>query len=139
LPVETTFAGDKATHRATARVGVAPGWMSSLCGQIVQGYEIHMGRTSSAHPWLEILRRSKRSVSVPDGATSPDGRIWGCYLHGLFDNANLRRAWLSSLGWRGENASPAPSVAGYEAAFDRLADAVEDALDMAQLDRIVWD
>jgi adenosylcobyric acid synthase len=138
LPVETTFAGVKATHRATAHVGAVPGWMSGLRGQTVQGYEIHMGRTDGARPWLEIVRRGGQEVSVPDGATSPGGRVWGCYLHGLFDNANLRRAWLSSLGWRETSASRASSTAGYGAAFDRLADAVEEALDMALLDRIVW-
>jgi adenosylcobyric acid synthase len=137
FPVETTFAGDKATHRATARIGDAPGWMSGLGGQIVQGYEIHMGQTVGASPWLEIVRQSGQDVSVSDGATSPDGLVWGCYLHGLFENANLRRAWLSSLGWHREDASEAPSIAGYEAAFDRLADVVEGALDMALLDRIV--
>jgi adenosylcobyric acid synthase len=97
-----------------------------------------MGRTDGARPWLEIARRGGQEVSVPDGATSAEGRVWGCYLHGLFDNANLRRAWLSSLGWRETSASRAPSTAGYGAAFDRLADAVEEALDMALLDRIVW-
>lgn len=138
LPVETTFTGVKSTHRVIARVKDAPGWMSELGGQTVQGYEIHMGQTVGASPWLEIVRQSGQEVSVPDGAASPDGLVWGCYLHGLFENANLRRAWLSSLGWHREGTPEAPSIAGYEAAFDRLADAVEEALDMALLDRIVW-
>jgi adenosylcobyric acid synthase len=138
LPVETRFASVKATHRIVARIGEAPGWMSELGGQTVQGYEIHMGRTGGARPWLEIFRQGARDVHVPDGAISPDGRTWGCYLHGLFDNTNLRRAWLSSLGWRGAGASEMPSTAKYEAAFDRLADAVKESLDMALLDSIVW-
>ena len=138
LPVETTFAGDKSTHRVVAHIGDAPGWMSELRGQIVEGYEIHMGQTVGACPWLEIVRRSGQQVCVPDGAANPDGLVWGCYLHGLFENADLRHAWLTSLGWRGGGASEAPSIAGYEAAFDRLADVVEQALDMDLLDRIVW-
>jgi hypothetical protein len=47
----------------------------------------------------------------------------------------LRRAWLASLGWCAEEQEAAP---GYEAAFDRLADEVERALDLAMLDRLVW-
>jgi adenosylcobyric acid synthase len=36
--------------------------------------------------------------SVPDGATSPDGRIAGTYLHGCFASDGFRRAYLASLG-----------------------------------------
>jgi len=140
LPVETTFAGTKATHRAVARIVEAPGWMSPLEGQAIRGYEIHMGHTCSTRAWLEITRQSDRSVSLPDGAASPDGRVWGCYLHGLFDNESLRRVWLSSLGWHADPAAidAGAAHAGVEAAFDRLADEVEQALDMALLDRLVW-
>ena len=86
-------------------------------------------------PWLEITARGGRSVNVPDGAVSEDGRIWGCYIHGLFENRALRRAWLADLGW--------PGVAGADraedlmSAVDRLADVVEAALDMRLLEDIV--
>jgi adenosylcobyric acid synthase len=136
LPVETDFAVQKATHRARARVLGGPGWLSDLVGASIEGYEIHMGRTTGAAPWLEITERSSQPASVPDGAVSADGRIWGCYLHGLFDDARLRRAWLTALGW--QPAEPAaPSRQRYEVAFERLADRVEEALDMAALDAIV--
>jgi adenosylcobyric acid synthase len=73
-------------------------------------------------------------VSVADGAVSPDGRIFGAYLHGLFDNDNLRRAWLNSLGG-------AASAANFrdlqDQAFDRLADAAQAALDLERLDAIL--
>ncbi len=71
-----------------------------------------------------------------DGAVSAGGRDWGTYLHGVFDNGPLRAAWLRSLGWRGEG-DPGPFAAVREQAFDRLADAVEDSLDMFLLDRII--
>jgi adenosylcobyric acid synthase len=136
LPIETTFEGKKATHRAQAVVLRAPGWLSPLRGEVLQGYEIHVGRTSTTRPWLEIAQRSGQRVSLRDGAASDDGRVWGCYLHGLFENDRLRHAWLATLGWR---AGGAQVSAGdrYEAAFERLADAVEDALDVRSLDEIV--
>jgi adenosylcobyric acid synthase len=90
-----------------------------------------MGQSRGGSPWLEITRRNGEAVAVGDGAASADGRVWGCYLHGLFGTAGLRRAWLNSLGHRpGE-----PAVA--EDSFDRLADAVEAALDMARLETII--
>jgi len=118
----------------------APGWLAPLAGQLVQGYEIHMGRTlpssgSDGRPWLKIVRRSGQPVSLADGATSADGRVWGCYLHGLFENAALRRAWLAGLGWiEARHAS-----AARPAAFDRLADQVEAALDMRRLAAMLGD
>jgi adenosylcobyric acid synthase len=63
-----------------------------------------------------------------------DGGVWGSYLHGIFENAGLRRAWLRSLGWRGEASSALPS---FETALDELADAMEAALDMEYLDRLI--
>jgi adenosylcobyric acid synthase len=136
LPICTTFGGEKATHRAEAVVLDAPGWLSALRGAAIRGYEIHMGRTDTANPWIEITQRSGRYVGVRDGAAGSDGRIWGCYLHGLFENERLRRVWLSTLGWR-SHGQQAPSLERYEAAFERLADAVEDALDMEKLDTIL--
>jgi len=138
LPLETVFEGEKATHRVRARVTGGAGWLAGLIGQSIQGYEIHIGRTRARQPWLEITGRSGEPVSVSDGAVSRDGRVWGCYLHGLFENEPLRRAWLSSLGWRGSGGR-LTSLARHEAAFERLADAVEAALDMDSLDTIVWD
>ncbi len=136
LPIETVFAGDKATHQASAQVCNGPGWFGKLEGQTVTGYEIHMGRTQSESSWLEIVERSGRSVQVADGATSADGRIWGCYVHGLFANQNLRRAWLESLGWSedkaGKNDNP------FAASLTCLADTLEESLDMELLERITF-
>jgi adenosylcobyric acid synthase len=134
LPIDTTFKGEKATHRAEAVVLEAPGWLSALQGAALRGYEIHMGQTRTASPWIAITGRSGQPMEVRDGATSQDGQIWGCYLHGLFENEQLRRAWLSTLGWDYRHGS---ALSGYEAAFERLADEVEAALDMAALDAML--
>lgn len=137
LSIETTFAGDKATHQASAQVRNGPGWLAKIEGQVVTGYEIHMGRTESQSAWLEISERSGQSVRVPDGAASEDGKIWGCYVHGLFANDNLRRAWLSDLGWKGErkvdDANP------FAASLTRLADTLESTLNMGLLEKIIWE
>jgi adenosylcobyric acid synthase len=137
LPIETTFAGDKATHQASAQVRNGPGWFANLEGQTVTGYEIHMGRTQSSSSWLEIVERGGQSVQVADGAASTDGRVWGCYVHGLFANENLRKAWLTDLGWKGEQAGE--NANPFAASLTRLADTLESTLDMELLEKIVWE
>ena len=137
LPIETVFAGDKATHQASARVRNGPGWLAKLEGQTVTGYEIHMGRTQGHSPWLEIAERNGRSVHVPDGEVSQNGKVWGCYFHSLFTNENLRRAWLADLGWT--QVQPTVSPNPFADSLTRLADTLEATLDMTLLERIIWE
>ena len=135
LDAETTFATEKATHLATARVHGGPGWLVRVSGEELTGYEIHMGRTGSASPWLAITRRSGSPCDILDGAASADGRVWGCYLHGLFANDRFRRAWLASLSSEfAPSARPLPSLS---VALDRLADVVEAAIPFGTLEAIV--
>jgi adenosylcobyric acid synthase len=142
LPVETVFAKEKVTHQVQARVRGGPSWLATLAGQSVHGYEIHMGQTQGGHSWLEITVQSGQPVNRGDGAVSLDGRVWGCYLHGLFANQELRRAWLATLKQRGDRGNPDPTVLrrqeSWSHALTRLADTVEAALDMAYLEQIVW-
>jgi adenosylcobyric acid synthase len=138
LSVDTIFGCVKATHQVEALILDAPGWLSTMQGKRLQGYEIHMGRTTGQHAWLDITRRSNTSVSLTDGAVDATGRVWGCYLHGLFANQALRRGWLASLGWSGAPELPGPS-AGLQGALDSLAAHVETSLDMQRLEAIIWD
>jgi adenosylcobyric acid synthase len=137
LPIETIFSGDKATHQASGRVRNGPGWFAELEGQAISGYEIHMGRTDSQTPWMQLTERSGQSVQVLDGAASDDGRVWGCYVHGLFANENLRRAWLKDLGWNEEQAGQNENP--FAASLTRLADTLESTLDMGLLENILWE
>ena len=65
-------------------------------------------RARPGPPAAALRRRPRR------GAVSPDGRVSGCYVHGLFADDRQRAAWLAGL-------SP-PSALGYEAAVDRTLD-----------------
>ncbi len=61
--------------------------LRAIRGEIVRGYEIHMGVTEAKNPVFE-----------DDGGASDDGLVWGTYLHGLFFNENVRRALYRYLG-----------------------------------------
>jgi adenosylcobyric acid synthase len=135
LPIETTFSGEKATYQASGMIQATDGWLADLNGQTIHGYEIHMGRTHSSKPWLQITKRSGEGVQQMDGSISGDGRVWGCYFHGLFANQNLRYAWLKSLGWQ---AAEHPEVDMFAHSLTRLADALDENLDMDLLESIIW-
>jgi adenosylcobyric acid synthase len=137
LPVDTVFEPIKATHQAEARILGGPGWLAALQNQAVQGYEIHMGRTTSQQPWLEISRRNGTRLAVADGTVTATGNVWGCYLHGLFANASLRRAWLTSLGWHGDP-EQASTWLHVQAVLDMVASHVEANLDIRRLETIIW-
>jgi adenosylcobyric acid synthase len=137
LPVETVFEPSKATYQAEARILSGPGWLAALRNQPVQGYEIHMGRTTSQQPWLEISRRNGMRLAMADGAVAATGNVWGCYLHGLFANESLRRTWLTSLGWRGDPEQASASL-HVQAVLDTVASHVEASLDLRRLEAIIW-
>ncbi|MDA0223248.1 MAG: cobyric acid synthase [Proteobacteria bacterium] len=65
-----------------------------LTGQMLTGYEIHIGKTTGPdcnRPMLEVNER-------PAGAQSENGRVQGCYLHGMFASDGFRKSFLSNLG-----------------------------------------
>jgi adenosylcobyric acid synthase len=95
LEMETELLGDKVTSQVEANV-----LWQELAGpdEKIRGYEIHMGLSrplGSGTALLEISERNGRPVRVQDGLITEDGRVWGTYLHGLFDNDGLRHRLIS--------------------------------------------
>jgi adenosylcobyric acid synthase len=137
LPTETFFLPKKATYQVHARVTGRTAWLAEISECDLQGYEIHMGRTKSASTWLKIDMRNGTLCELFDGSMSADGRVWGCYVHGLFHNTAFRHAWLRSLGWTPETQSlpPRPQL---EESLDHLADEVEAVVDIREIERMIW-
>ena len=117
LAVRTLLGPEKALLRVTGT--------SLRDGAAFTGYEIHAGRTEGqAEPLLRM------ADGRTDGAISPDGRIAGCYVHGLFNSPEQRAAWLSRLGVRSNGIDKRHAV---DAALDELASSLEAALDMEKI------
>jgi adenosylcobyric acid synthase len=99
LDVDTRFEPRKTLCRVTAEVS-APG---RLChGAPVVGYEVHQGdsrRHPGTAPWLQ-LRREPGGEVVEDGAVDGGGRVYGTYVHGLFDDARFCRSLVAELRYR---------------------------------------
>lgn len=101
----------------------------------IKGYEIHMGETSSKEaPFAAITVRNGSEAAIMDGAASASGRVFGTYIHGIFDNDGFREALLSSLG-----ANPAGAAsfrATREAGISALASLFEENVDVSEVLRI---
>ncbi|MFN4258213.1 MAG: cobyric acid synthase [Gemmataceae bacterium] len=96
LDIDTRFEPGKTLHRVEGEVLPAD---TSMSGCRVVGYEIHQGvsrRRAGVRPWLR-LRRQPGGEVIEDGVLSPNGRIRGTYLHGLFDDARFCRALIAEL------------------------------------------
>jgi adenosylcobyric acid synthase len=118
LDVETTLTGDKRLERVQ---GVTSD------GIPVCGYEMHMGLTEGPDRSRPFARLSDGS---PEGAVSPDGRVVGTYIHGLFTDDRQRSAWLRRYAADGAAISYDGLI---DETLDRLAAHLEAHIDIDRL------
>ena len=107
-------------------------------GTPFRGYEVHAGVSSNDSDTLcplTMTQRRHREVSEPAGAIHDDGLVFGCYVHGFFDDHKLRAHLWRWLCQRKGMAEDRVRVVERSAssAFDRLADLMEQHLDLESL------
>jgi adenosylcobyric acid synthase len=97
----------------------------------VKGYEIHAGvSTGRALDKPTTVLEGSRA----DGAISADGRIFGTYIHGIFEGAGACAALLRWAGLREPQRIDYRAVR--EQAIERLADTVEGHLNLTKI--LTW-
>jgi len=135
LDIETEFEKKKVTYQVEAEEINHPS--KGDHHEILRGYEIHMGRTKLHHEksLFRIKKRSGKNCLVYDGAISRDGRVWGTYIHGIFDNDQFRRRFLNDINKKRRLTFPDQNR-GFEydtfkeEQYNRLADLVRENMDM---------
>jgi adenosylcobyric acid synthase len=136
LPVVTELTQAKATRLATCSPATGASALFPEWQHPVQGYEIHMGVSKivgDALPFAMLnASTGGKTDSWDDGAITVDGRIFGTYLHGLFDDQHLRNAIFYGLRKSKGLAQPIDSIAPDDP-YDRLAAHLEAHIDMARL------
>jgi adenosylcobyric acid synthase len=135
LDAETTMLETKETHQVDALLLPAGESLAPGCAERLTGYEIHMGDTvvgPGSLPFAMITRRSCQDTEVRDGAVSSNGRVFGTYLHGIFDNADFRRTFLNRIRAK-KGLYAIRDTAPQEDPFDLLAAHLERHLDMERL------
>lgn len=125
LDVRTVMGREKRVARVRAK------WIATGCS--LAGYEIHMGVTGlgGAPAAFEIYDGAETRL---DGAMSPDGKVWGTYLHGLFDEPGFLDTFISGFGKPVGAVANQPSAFAYrQSQYDRLAGHLRQHVNMALL------
>ncbi|TDX52992.1 cobyric acid synthase [Orenia marismortui] len=142
LDIETTIEEEKITSQVEGKL--INKQLLEIADSSVKAYEIHMGRTElgeKVKPLFRITKRSQQEVNVSEGACSEGGRVWGTYLHGIFDNQQFRRSFINKL--RGEKGlaplreEKISTEKERKEAYNNLADLVRDNLNMELLYEII--
>jgi adenosylcobyric acid synthase len=121
LDLTTEMSAEKALKKVRGR--------HLASGASLGGYEMHIGRTEGPdrrRPFAQL------DGGCDEGAVSADGRVAGCYLHGLFAHDDFRQAFLAEICRR-----PASGLA-YESEIEAVLDGLADHLGRhLDLDRIL--
>jgi adenosylcobyric acid synthase len=133
LPIETTITATKITRQIETTA------LLPQIGLLMTGYEIHQGishrldpnQTNDYEPFFPIFEQE--DLGLVDQAKS----LWGCYLHGLFDNGPWRRSWLNGLRQRRGLPALPTGIGNYreqrEEMLESLADFVAEYVDLAPI------
>ncbi|MGM0883000.1 MAG: cobyric acid synthase [Bacillota bacterium] len=133
FPFEVSFAEEKRTVRVEGYGRLN----SSQQPTPIEGYEIHMGEINwqpGANPNFQpfhirvqtsLQKTAEAAEYEAEGACSPDGKVWGTFIHGILHNDDFRREWLNGIR-ESKGLERLPANLRFqerrESAFDRLAE-----------------
>jgi adenosylcobyric acid synthase len=123
LPVVTRFRPEKRVEQVTRAVDATDGpLVGASCS--VTGYEIHAGRSEATAP-----------VERPVGPESAlVGDVLGTYLHGLFETAAVREAFVDAVYDAAGRDRPDGATAGTDRSpYEAAADLIEAHVDLTPL------
>ncbi len=139
LDFDVRFNAQKTTVQASGAIRCAQGWLQSLNGLMLDGYEIHSGVNAFGPRCVPFLYLNGRAE--PDGVTNAQFNVIGSYLHGIFDTGAFWRAIVNRVRAQkglSENGGELMTIEQFrEKEFDRLASIVRQNLDMDAVRKII--
>jgi len=149
LDIESKFSKtDKIVTQSTATIpenlpGITGEIFKNIIGEEITGYEIHEGTTRliKSQPLLNIKKgQGNNEEGINDGAVN--NNIFATYFHGIFHNYNFRREFLNYLrvkkGYSAKYGED-PYETQKDYSLNRLAEIVEENLDMDTIDKLLFD
>lgn len=135
LPIETELTGEKTVRQIEATIrGGADILGAAAVGSVFSAYEIHAGISTPVGSGAFF---AETAAGAEDGWVSPDLKIMGTYMHGLFDTESLRRSFLDALAAKKGFAGLDFDSEDFEVRIDRIAEVLRASLKMEELRQIV--
>ena len=133
LSIATHMQSGKVTRLVRGHLALQTLFDQAIPAIEIQGYEIHIGETiyaGGARPFAML------NGSELDGCVSPNSRIFGTYLHGIFDDDAFRHAFIAAAR-SFQHLAPANSFENWrqkrEDSFERLAQVVRASVDLPRI------
>ena len=127
LPVKTVLMPEKTRRQTDGVLGEMDGIFQGLSGCTYSGYEIHMGET--------VYEDAAKTDKLPPVVVKAKGHdIYGTYIHGIFDQAEIAETVISALAERKGMDFKQDALMDYDAfketQYEKLAETLREYLDM---------
>ncbi len=151
LQMKTVFVPEKTRTRVRGHFQRVKGLLHELEQVEIEGYEIHMGISERRDTVLADGQECYEDglLVLRDGASQGDRKedgmctdhIYGCYVHGIFDQARVTevmvRALLRQKGYAGGHVKAVDMREYKEEQYDKLAQIIRENIDMEAVYRII--
>lgn len=146
LDITTRFLSNKVTTRVNAEVlNLENTILHDLSNTRIEGYEIHMGISKpigTVKPFIKINSRLGKESEEIDGYMSLGGRIFGTYIHGIFDTPEFLMNILNVLKINKGSKNILTEIFDYksfkESQYDKLARIVRNSVDIDKIYDIIF-
>lgn len=148
LPIKTVFEEKKTRTRVEGTFEIMDGQLNRLSGVKLSGYEIHMGVTTKLNDKVKPLckiREVNANTHEHFNKYKWDGaylnHIYGSYVHGIFDKAEVTKKLILSLGeklgLKEENIKSIEFSEYKEMQYEKLADYLRENMNMKSIYKII--
>lgn len=138
LEITTEMEDSKQTTQITGNIIEEIPFAEKAHNLKVSGYEIHMGKTKLMGETLPLIKLQDGRI---DGAMNAKKNVMGTYLHGIFDNDELRKLILDNI--KNKKGLDTHSNIDYaklkDIEYDKLAKLVREHIDLEKVKDIIYD
>lgn len=132
LSVTTVLQKEKRRCQTEGKLGQIIGPLQGMSGKPFRGYEIHMGRTLPKEETGEALPEKQPVIR-----TGANPNVYGSYVHGLFDQAQIAGEMVQALAKKKGVSLQDGQMEDYqsfkEKQYDKLADTLRLYLNMEEV------
>ena len=147
LQTKTLFDKEKIRTRVQGKFGKVTGILEELSNKCFEGYEIHMGKTTTvSENTIGTCLTTLTTLENPEDIKEDgyyNNNVYGSYVHGIFDQGEVASTIVSALlckkGIKGQSVMTMDFDAYKESQYDLLAECARKSLDMDMIYKILED